>query len=211
MKTIRPIFATPAFACSLIFAGLSAVPGLRAEGETPTPAPVPAPVTPAPTTPTEATPEASKEYEAMIPIIKKHAELCSDAQLKMDFDKVLPYVPKKLLETMGGAELLKTRLDQASTMLKSRGVTIDSAKIGTPQVPKNHGGVLVSLVPMETMMTTPQGKIIASSHMIAISEDKGASWVFVDTATVNEDKLGTLYPALKGKVDIPMATARKGE
>ena len=140
--------------------------------------------------------------------IKQQAERCSEAQLKMDFEGLLPYVPKKLLEMMGGREVLKTKLAQGNAVLKSRGVTIDSAVIGNPELPQKYEGVYVALVPMTTNLTTPQGKVIATSSMVAISEDNAASWSFVDTSTVNEEKLGVLYPALKGKVKFPPATAK---
>lgn len=205
MKTIPTFLATPAVAFSVIVATMS----VRAQDET---KPETKPETAAETgTKPEAAPQASTSTptnETMVNDIKKHAELCSEAQLKMDFEKILPYVPKKLLEIMGGREVLKTKLTQGNAELKRRGVTIDSAAIGMPEVPQKHEGVLVSLVPMTTNLTTPQGKLIASSHMIAISEDNGTSWAFVDTATVNEEKLGVLYPALKGKVKIPPATAQ---
>jgi len=186
---------------------MSATAELRAQAETKPETPIPAETETEPA----AAPEATVTDETMIKEIKRHAELCSEAQMKMDFEKILPYVPKKLLEMMGGPEVLKTKLTQGNAELKRRGVTIDAATIGEPEKPQKHDGIIASLVPMTTKLTTPQGKLVATSHMIAISEDKGATWVFVDTATVNEEKLATLYPALKGKVTIPPATAKMAE
>jgi hypothetical protein len=213
VKTIPRLLATPAAAFSVLFVAMSATAELHAQAETKPETPTPAETKPAAEaeTKSEVASQPSPADEIMIKDIKKHAELCSEAQLKMDFDKILPYVPKKLLELMGGQEVLKTKLAQGNAALKSRGVTIDSAAIGTPEKPQKHEGVIASLVPMTTKLTTPQGKLVATSHMIAISEDKGASWVFVDTATVNEEKLATLYPALKGKITIPPATAKMAE
>lgn len=211
MRTIRSIL--PGLACSVMLVAMSTTAEVHAQAETkpeapdPTPAPTPTPAETKPTAETETAPEAPA-MNAMVNDIKKHAELCSAAQLKMDFETIVRYVPKKLLEIMGGKDVLKNRLTQGNAELKRRGVTIDSAAIGMPEVPKKHGGVLASLVPMTTHLTTPQGKLIATSHMIAISEDDGASWTFVDTATVNEEKLGVLYPPLKGKIKIPAATAQ---
>jgi len=212
VNTIPRFFAAPAFALGVM---LAAPAGVSAQTETEPPTPVPAEKETMAEVAPEAKPEAAAPptvaEEIMIKDIKKHAELCSEAQLKMDFDKILPYVPKKLLELMGGHEVLKKRLEQGNAALKQRGVTIDGATIGEPERPQTHQGVIASLVPMTTRLTTPQGKLVATSHMIAVSEDKGANWVFVDTATVNEEKLGTLYPALKGKVKIPPATAKMAE
>ena len=207
MKTSSRLLATPAFAFGVLFVVMSATAELRAQAETKPETPTPAETAKKPA----ADPELTATDETMIKEIKKHAEQCSEAQMKMDFDKILPYVPKKLLELMGGPEILKTKLAQGNAELKRRGVTIDAAIIGTPEKPQKHDGILASLVPMTTKLTTPQGKLVATSHMIAVSEDKGASWVFVDTATVNEEKLGTLYPALKGKIKIPPATAKMAE
>jgi hypothetical protein len=207
VKTNHRLLATPSFAVGVLFVVMSASTELRAQAETKPEAPTPAETETNPATAAEST----VTDETMIKEIKKHAERCSEAQMKMDFDKILPYVPKKLLELMGGPEVLRTKLVQGNAELKRRGVTIDAATIGTPEKPQKHVGVIASLVPMTTKLTTPQGKLVATSHMIAISEDKGSSWVFVDTATVNEEKLGTLYPELKGKIKIPPATAKMAE
>jgi hypothetical protein len=204
--------------CALLGVAISATAGLHAQAAPPaapqaeaadaTTAPAPATAPEAAPAATPQAPDATPAPETMVATIKTHAQQCSDAQLRMDFDKILPYVPKKLLELMGGRDALKTKLAQGNAELKRRGVTIDSAAIGTPAAPQRHAGLLASLVPMTTNLTTPQGKLVATSHLIAISEDNGASWVFVDTATVNDEKLGTLYPPLKGKLQIPPATAR---
>ncbi|MCW1885477.1 hypothetical protein OKA04_12125 [Luteolibacter flavescens] len=165
-----------------------------------TPAPAPAP------TGAETPPAA--EAKSLARTVKVQADACSQASLRGDFEASLPFVPKKLMDLMGGRDALKKMMEQGQGELKRRGVTIDSATTAMPEEPKNHGGLLVTLVPTTTHLTTPQGKVVATSHLIAISEDGGERWVFADTATVNEEKLATLYPALKGKVKIPAATAR---
>ena len=140
--------------------------------------------------------------------IKKHAEICSDAQLKLDFKTCLPYVPPRLMEFMGGKEGLMNTITQQSAELKRRGITINSVKIGTPDNPGEFEGLVAGLVPQEMVLTTPQGKLVCKSHLIAISENKGESWVFVDCAAINEEKLGILYPVLKGKIAIPATETR---
>ena len=147
--------------------------------------------------------QADAKPNEIVAAIKKHAEICSDAQLKLDFEKFLPYVPAKLLGFMGGKEGLTKTLTQQSAEIKRRGITIDSVKIGTPDKPKELGGLLVGLVPQELVLTTPQGKLVSMSHLLAISENKGESWVFVDCMSINDEKLGILYPTLKGKIDLP--------
>lgn len=135
--------------------------------------------------------------------IKKHAKSCAEAQMRLDFDKFIPYMPTKLLGFMGGREGLTKTITEGTEEMKRRGITIDSVTIGTPEEPKTHGITQVALVPQKLVITTPQGRLVTDSHLLAISENGGESWVFVDTASINDEKLGILYPDLKGKVEIP--------
>lgn len=147
--------------------------------------------------------QAPSKDEERVANIKKHAERCAEAQLKMEFEKFIPYVPTKLLEFMGGKDGLKNTITQGTEEMKRRGITIDSVTIGAPAEPQRYDDLLAGLVPQEMTMTTPQGKLVTASHLIAISEDEGVTWVFVDAGAINDQKLGILYPALKGKIKIP--------
>jgi len=144
----------------------------------------------------------------MVAAIRKSAEDCADAQLKMDFNRFIPYLPAKLLEYMGGAEGLSRTMTEGTAQMKANNITMESAKIGTPEVPKEHEGVLAGLVPMQIVMSTPQGKLLTKSHLIAISENKGKTWVFIDCASMTDEKIGLLYPSLAGKIDFPKAETK---
>lgn len=151
------------------------------------------------------------ENDATVAAIKKHAEACADAQRKLEFDKLIPYVPAKLLEFMGGVEGLTETMNEQMAEMKRREVTIESVKIGTPETPKDYDGLLAGLVPQEIILNSPQGKIATKTYLIAVSENKGGSWVFIDCIAINEQKLGILYPSLKGKLEIPKTEAKLAE
>lgn len=155
--------------------------------------------------------EVESEKEKFAEVIKKNAEICAQAQLELDFEKFIPYVPEKLLGFMGGKEGLENTIKQGTEEMKRRGITMDKVKIGKPDEPKKYGRLLAGLVPQELTLTTPQGKLVTKSHFIAISEDKGENWVFLDCATINDAKLGILYPSLKGKINIPATETKLSE
>jgi uncharacterized protein (TIGR03067 family) len=143
--------------------------------------------------------------------IKKHAEICSESQLKSDFTKALPYVPAELLRLMGGKQAFADEFAANIAELKRRKVTINQLEIGTPETPKEFDGVLAGLVPQKLVITTPQGKIVTHSYLIAISENKGKSWVFVDPMVITAEQRSILYPMLEGKLKIPEAQMKLAE
>jgi len=151
------------------------------------------------------------ENDATIAAIKKHAEACANAQIKLEFDKIIPYMPAKLLGFMGGAEGLTEIMTEQMAEMKRRGITIESVKIGTPGTPQGYDGLLACLVPQEIVMATPQGKIATKTYLIAVSESKGDSWVFIDCMSINDQKLAILYPPLKGRVEIPKTESKLAE
>jgi hypothetical protein len=154
---------------------------------------------------------AAADEAQIVAEIKKHAEACAQAQMRLDFDKFIPYVPTKLLGFMGGKEGLTQTITKGTEEMKRRGITIERVTIGAPEKPKRHGTTLVSLVPQKLVMTTPQGRLTTDSHLLAISENSGESWVFVDAASLNDEKLGILYPDLKGNVESPQMKTKLAE
>ncbi len=150
--------------------------------------------------------QASEEAPAgAVAKIKKEAEACANALLKLDFDKFIPYMPGKLVELMGGKDTIIRSMTEGTKEMKRDGIGFKSVEIGAPGEPERHGDLEVTLVPMKLVMTTPQGDLVTRSHMLAVSENQGADWDFVDCATLTDEHLEVLYPALAGKIAIPKA------
>jgi hypothetical protein len=147
--------------------------------------------------------EASAELTAVQTEIKQHAEACAKAQLDMDFDKFVPYMPKKLIELMGGKAAVEKTIRTGYGQMKEKGITFQSVKIGTPSAPAPYGPVNACLVPQTIIMNMPEGKLKIVSNLVGVSDDSGKTWVFIDTAQLSDDKLAILYPDLAGKLKLP--------
>jgi hypothetical protein len=85
--------------------------------------------------------------------------------------------------------------------MKSKGVAIEDVTLGEPEKPRKIGEWLVSLVPQKILIKLPEGHIEQESHLLAISEDEGKNWTFVDVN--NRTKFETAFPELVGKIVLP--------
>jgi hypothetical protein len=133
--------------------------------------------------------------------IKEQAGKCAKALLTGDFETVAVYSHKRVLEILGGKEAMIEILKRGSEGMKSKGVAIEDVTLGEPEKPRKIGEWLVSLVPQKILIKLPEGHIEQESHLLAISEDEGKNWTFVDVN--NRAKLETAFPELAGKIELP--------
>ena len=96
-------------------------------------------------------------------------------------------------------------MQQGTLDMQNRGIRYSSNNIGTPEPVREINGKLYALVPQTIRIEMPQGILVQESHLLAVSEDGGKRWYFVDTAPLGDDqKLGVVFPDLVGKIKVPV-------
>ncbi|HEV7700919.1 MAG TPA: hypothetical protein VGO43_11865 [Pyrinomonadaceae bacterium] len=136
------------------------------------------------------------------PALQKQADEVAKATVANDFAKVADYTHPKLVQKMGGRERLITRIQQAADEIKGVGVTLIGAEMGKPSQIEKIGSVIFAVLPMKMIMRMPDGKYEGQSSMMAISEDGGQQWKFLD-GTIDQAHFEILFPEVKGKVAVP--------
>ena len=94
-------------------------------------------------------------------------------------------------------------LKRSTEAMRAQGISFTDVTIGTPEAPKKIGGWLIAIVPQHIRMTMPKGELVQDSHLLAISEDDGKKWVFVDAGVLSKSKLAQVFPELDGKIEVP--------
>ncbi len=87
--------------------------------------------------------------------------------------------------------------------MKQFGVEIKKVTIGNPGKIIAYKNQLQATVPQITEAKFMAGKAILESTLIAISEDKGLHWYFVDTSIYRGDRLKLSLPDLSPDLVIP--------
>lgn len=136
-------------------------------------------------------------------LAKKNANEMAKAVIAKDVDKIAGYLPPKLLAEAGGKEKMMIARDTINKMMQQFGAEIKKVTIGEPAKVIFYKNQLQTTIPQTTEVKFMSGKIIMESTLIAISEDKGMHWYFVDNAIYRGEKLKSALPDISPQLVIP--------
>jgi hypothetical protein len=136
-------------------------------------------------------------------IIKIQAMDMARAVLAKDVDKIVYYMPPKLVADAGGKEKMMIARDTVNKYMKQFGAEIKKVTIGNPGKIISYKKQLQTTVPQTTEASFMSSTVILQSTLIAISEDGGRRWYFVDTNIYRENKLRSSLPDLSPELVIP--------
>ncbi len=136
--------------------------------------------------------------------IKEQAGKCIKALLSGDYETVAVYAHKHVLDLMGGKDAMIELLKRGAEGMRAKGVSIEDVALGEPEKSQKIGEWLVALVPQRILIKSAEGRFEQASHILAISEDEGKTWTFVDLN--NRAKFETAFPELAGKIEVPERT-----
>jgi len=142
-------------------------------------------------------------------IIKIQAMDMARAVLAKDVDKIVYYMPPKLVADAGGKEKMMIARDTVNKYMKQFGAEIKKVTIGNPGKIISYKKQLQTTVPQTTEASFMSSTVILQSTLIAISEDGGRRWYFVDTNIYRENKLRSSLPDLSPELVIPPMTMPK--
>ncbi|MBC7902288.1 MAG: hypothetical protein H7Y27_02660 [Gemmatimonadaceae bacterium] len=141
--------------------------------------------------------------QGLATVIKEQAADMARALLKKDVEKAVKYIPPKLVESAGGMPKLMAARDTANKYMAQFGAEIKKITIGNPGKIYTYKNELQSLVPQTTELKVMNMSITLESSLIAISQDKGANWYFVDTTIFRGEQLKKSLPDISPEIVIP--------
>lgn len=104
---------------------------------------------------------------------------------------------------MGGREAMLTILTNGQVEIESQGFKFSKVSIGEPQEIYRTGSDLFCLVPETIYIEVPNGKLVTESHLLAVSENNGAKWYFIDTNRLTNENVSELLPNFNSDLKIP--------
>lgn len=135
--------------------------------------------------------------------IRAEAQACADALLSGDYAGLIARTHPLVVAEMGGIENAIAGVAEGMASLKSEGITMESIAIGDPGEPVAKGAVVGVLVPQSIVLKTPEGKLRQAGHMLAVSDNGGGTWHFIDTNTLDANSLQQYFPSLVGVINLP--------
>jgi hypothetical protein len=135
--------------------------------------------------------------------IKVQAMDMATAFMKNDFNSFVKYMHPNIIAFAGGRDKMKTKMDSVYSATKQFGVSFKKYWIGAPGEIISYKNQLQAVFPQSTTMAMALGEITIESSIIAISEDKGKNWWFIDTNVYRAEKLKDILPDLSPQLVIP--------
>jgi len=119
------------------------------------------------------------------------------------YPEYLKFIHPVNLQAAGGEEKMLTRLNDQHEQMKSKGVAIKGSYFEKPSTIVKSKNELQCTIPQHTELTATRGRVITHATILAISDDNGKSWKFVDAQNMDLATLRKLYPNLSPGIKIP--------
>lgn len=141
--------------------------------------------------------------------IKTSAIEMSRALIGKKSNVFLQFMHPSMVKLAGGKSQLSVITDSALTVLEQFGGKITKINYGNPSEVVEYKKIMQAVLPQSTFLTSPLGDVELSSSLIAISNDKGESWTFIDTSLFGIEKIKSVMPDISPKLVIPKAVSPK--
>ncbi len=138
--------------------------------------------------------------------IKQDCTDMFEAMKNKNYSTILSYTYPKIIEMGGGKEKLLEIMKKSLDQMQKEGFTFENQIIKSPGKIFIAGNELHCIVPKETIMNSPKGKIIATYYLLAISKDSGKKWYYLETHMFNDENLKLILPNFNKELIIPKNT-----
>jgi len=112
--------------------------------------------------------------------VRRLAESMVNATMSGDYARVVDNTYEPVVKELGGRDAAIKVASDAMQQLKDEHFEIKSYFVGTPEGLHSDQGVTFTIVPTRMEMQAPDAHIVARGYLLALSEDAGKTWKFVD-------------------------------
>ena len=136
------------------------------------------------------------------------AESCA-ALTSGNYARVADFTYPKVVEMMGGRDKMIETTRQIIEDMKTGGVAILSIEVSEPERVVTANDKLFAVVPQVVRMQGPKKTARSNGFLIAVSEDAGKNWSFIDGAALHEkpgqerETLAQILPDFPALLSLP--------
>jgi hypothetical protein len=141
--------------------------------------------------------------------IKTAALDMGNALAQKNSPKFIGYMHPVMVELAGGEKQLRLISDSALKVFEQFGGRVSKITFGNPGEVVKHKKMLQSVIPQTISLTSFMGDVELSTSLIAISEDDGGKWKFIDTNLFSVKEIKSAMPDLSPALVIPKSAPPK--
>lgn len=137
--------------------------------------------------------------------LQAQAKQMAAAFLKEDFETVADYTSPSVLNLVGGKARMVEGLKASVTNMKTQGMNFSDISFGKPSGIVKHENELQATILQKTEINYSGGKMNSVSTLIALSQDEGKHWKFIDTSSKDEATIRQTFPNISAELKFPEA------
>src|SRR5207248_2631782 len=119
-----------------------------------------------------------------------------------NYPRLVELTYPKVVEMIGGRDKMIETLRRGSEDMKAHGSAILGAEVSEPKEVVTVGDRQFAILPMTVRVRVPDGTLRSTGFLIAVSEDHGKTWTFIDGAGLKE-KLVQVLPEFPPQLLLP--------
>ena|ERR1700756_3651655 len=143
--------------------------------------------------------------------IRKLAAENSAALTSGNYARLVELTYPKVVEMIGGRDKMIETLRRGSEDMKAHASAILGAKVSEPKEVVTAGDKVFAIVPMTVRIQLPGGTLHSKGFLIAVSDDHGKTWTFIDGAGLvrepgkekEKEKLAQVLPDFPHQLSLP--------
>lgn len=122
--------------------------------------------------------------------------------LTADYENFANYTYPGIIEMMGGKSEMVKITEETINQMKSGGFSFTDLNFKEPSGFLKKADELQCALTQIIVMQTPSGKIETETTLIAISDDNGQNWTFIDTSGKGKESMLMYFPNLHDDIVI---------
>lgn len=143
------------------------------------------------------------EAQPMASVIKGQAMEMGKALAAGDVETFSRFMHPSVMKMAGGKDKVREMADTMNKVFKQFGGSVTRILIGNPAKVISYQKTLQTTLPQTTTIETSFADIEVQSTLVAISNNKGKDWYFIDTSIYQEAKIRKELPDISPDLVIP--------
>lgn len=120
-----------------------------------------------------------------------------------DLERFASYTYPGLVKLFGGKLKMIATIEKARPNLEAKGLRMESAEVGAVTQFVETNGQLQVMLPLNQVVTVPEGEIHLSGSLLGISDDRGKTWTFIDAEKLTSENVRLVLPTYDPRLKLP--------
>lgn len=139
--------------------------------------------------------------ESMEQTFKNDIEKMGQCLIDRDFDCFIEYNHPMIVQSYGTKQKMKDILNQALRAYKDQKGAYKNIKFVNIVQTEQQGNNIQSIINQDVTIKTPTGDITEEQKVLAISDDNGNTWHYINLSGMTKERLLKFYPAFNPKLN----------